>query len=219
MWVDGRMCEGDIPAALKAAARQAMLHEMRGSSKQHKRDMAALINNSDPVTRAKAMRDASSRRFRVRALSQSLPTYPHEWQKVQGDNEYARMYDTHIAGGICPCSMQVPETMEHIFMECPFTAGVRKQAQGDIHKIWGAARGGVGRWLELDWIDPHPDVGASNSGEFASAPDPEPRPRPNPNLARSVPPTRGNSRAHGKGGGGGSDWSLSNSSKTSLRVT
>ena len=65
--------------------------------KAHMRQLTEMLDCSDKVWRHGVMRGrALSTRYKVRAMSDSIPTMKHEGDKVQGGNAYPYMYDDHI---------------------------------------------------------------------------------------------------------------------------
>ena len=85
-----------------------------------------MLEASDEVMRHKVMKGrAVSTRFKVRAMSDSMPTMKHEGDKVQEGNAYHYMYEAHIEGGKCTCGSGEQETMQHIYGECKHTEAVR----------------------------------------------------------------------------------------------
>ena len=52
-----------------------------------------------------------STRYKVRAMSDSMPTMKHEWDQVQEGNAYHYMYGAHIEGGKCSCGSGEQEAM------------------------------------------------------------------------------------------------------------
>ena len=149
---EGKVCEGDITEELKEANRQRVRAEMR-AGKAHMRQLTEMLDCSDKVWRHGVMRGKTlSTRYKVRAMSDSMPTMKHEGDKVQGGNAYHYMYGDHIEGGKCSCGSGAQETMHHIFTECEHTRAVRDKALGKLGTMWGARTGGRVRLLEIDYI-------------------------------------------------------------------
>ena len=78
----GRVCEGDITDEIKAAIGQRLRTMMR-EGKAHMRQLSEMLEASDAVMRHTIMKGRTvSTRFKVRAMSDSMPTVKHEWDKV-----------------------------------------------------------------------------------------------------------------------------------------
>ena len=95
-----------------------------------------------------------STRYKVRAMSDLMPTVNHEWDKVKEGNAYHYTYGDHIDGGKCSYGSGAQDTMQHIFGECKHTEAVRITctAVKKVGKLWGARAGGGVRLLEIDYF-------------------------------------------------------------------
>ena len=150
----GIVCEGDVPSAIKQASRERRLREMRNGAGRKVRDIAKSVEMSnESMRKVRCTGNKVSTRFRIRALSDSLPTYQNEAQKVSESeaNIYTAMYGDSISGGMCMCGKGV-ESMQHIMVECEEHSEERNKAIDKIKKIWQKNRNTRTDWGTLDYI-------------------------------------------------------------------
>ena len=116
--------------------------------------LADMLEASDAVMRHTVMKGkAVSTRYKVRAMSDSMPTMKHAWDRVQDDNAYHYMYGDHIDGGKCSYRSWAQETMQHIYGQCKHTKAVRVKAAQKASRLWGKAqRHEEARLLEIDYF-------------------------------------------------------------------
>ena len=158
----GVLCEGDIPAEISSAQRKARVARMRESGKPTIGRMATMIDLSVPCMRHRVMKsDATSMRYRVRALASQLPTYRHEAKRIAGGNSYEYMYGSELGvEGECQrCDMGKRETIAHIFSECPAQRETRLRVSKELNEVWEGVRNKRGEWVKWDnfnYIDTTP---------------------------------------------------------------
>ena len=105
----------------------------------------AVAMSNESLRKVRCTGGKVSTRYRVRALSDSLPTYQNEHQKIS-DTEtniykamYMTLYGDIIEGGVCMCGKGV-ESMQHIMVECEVHNAEREKTVEKVGKIWGGEK-------------------------------------------------------------------------------
>lgn len=144
---------GDVGAAIKEAAQENRIEEMKKGTSSRGKDWATAYEEADATMRAHVIRETKGlERFRIRAMTDSLPTYKNEAAKVKAGNEYERLYGDKLKGGLCRCCDDNKiETANHMWCECKGGEEARESVMEKIRAVWTAYKVGH-HWLMIDYL-------------------------------------------------------------------
>ena len=157
--MDGKIHQGGISRALGVAVGTRRLEQLKKGESKRGQEWHAAKECSYTPARKSAMEADTSRRFKVRAWADCLPTYQNISRRSRGDgpNIYKVVYgdgdDFH--GHCLRCGDQCVESMQHNVMlcDCPVGANARRELLMAIAGKWEDA--GLGEeWAQGNWLQP-----------------------------------------------------------------
>jgi len=141
MTIEEGYVQGNIKDALGAQQVHHVLEMMRqSSSAKNMQEWGLRDQVSHPVVKKALINDTvTSRRFRLKLWTNSLPTYGNLHKRMSFQSATHLVYGSHINGGCCPlCGCQCEETMRHVLMECPKHKHIRDKLMRDVHQCWSS---------------------------------------------------------------------------------
>ena len=139
MKVRGQLCEGDVKDDLTQAAVDRRRRAIGQSSSKRARMWHSAVSKADPYLRSVTMKLSTvSRRFIVRASTDTLPLYKHEVEKIgHKESTYTRMYGDMLGEGQCRrCGNGDIEDMHHVMVKCKCGKEGRMEMLKDIRAAW-----------------------------------------------------------------------------------
>jgi len=141
--VNGNIHQGSISRALAVAVGARRLHQLQHGELVRGQQWKTAAKECSYIPARKSAMDAdTSRRFKVRAWADCLPTYQNISRRSRGEGlniykvEYADGDEFH--GHCLRCGEQSVESMQHMACDCPAGVNARRELLMRIAGRWEA---------------------------------------------------------------------------------